>query len=255
MKKISAIIILGLLLLAGCSESENNAIIEQNDSSLQLRDVVFFEIENEWDNRTDDSKELSYEEAAQLSLDYFSTFLGEDLDGKYVGMVFNYNHHISESSWSANVFGSMPSSLINDDIDWDESSMFVLMDAFTGELMGLANYNAEPLHGFSSRDIWNMTPSERLEWFPEPDAEEIIAANDVARVFAEKHFQNSSITSVKLGMSGISEEDYLSMITDNLDFIVEDSAGNVIVISLQRETHKLINIHTPLTPSQLEMLD
>lgn len=223
MKKISAIIILGLLLLAGCLESENNEINEQDDSSLQLGDVVFFEIENEWDNRTDDSTELSYEEAAQLSLDYFSTFLGEDLEGKYLGMVFNYNPHISESSWGTNVFSSMPSSLIHDDIDWFESSMFVSMDAFTGELINLANYNAEPLHGFSSRDIFNMTPSERLEWFPEPDAEEIIAANNVARVIAEKHFQNSSVTSVTLGMIGIAEEDYLSSITDNLDFIVEDS--------------------------------
>ncbi|MCL2864346.1 MAG: hypothetical protein FWE25_02275 [Lachnospiraceae bacterium] len=249
MKKMVAFIVLSLLFLVACTKNESDI---KNETQSDLKDVVIFELESESDNRTDISEELSFDEATRHALHYFSELLDEDLKGKYLLMEFLYTPQISLSTWSAHVFNFMPG-LVRDEIDWFASPIFVLIDAYTGELIHLFNEEVEPLHGLEMEDILDMSQEEFLEWFPAPEQREIERAKEAAKDFAAQIFRDTDVNTARLGSTHWPDYD-LSMGTMDFDFVIIDSTGKVIDVKIQRDTHILLHIHTPWTAEQLNMM-
>jgi len=248
MKKAILILVPILFLFVGCTndgeapyESEATTAPGSIDQEDRLGNFTFFEGRSYSDDRDTGIDVISLEEAAEIGAYYIFEVLGENLDGMYMELAYNYNFHISHRTWVGFVNHSRREGLAG---QLNAPISFVI-DAETGERLFLSYSQLEPLHGISGEMMESMPVAELLEIFPDPDEAEIAEMMEVVREIAERHLQTSEIVTIEYGFW--QENGDLHVTFDGPSqfspFFIIDTEGRVIDILIQRETHLLSSIN------------
>lgn len=251
MKKIARFLFLGLFVTA-CSaigNQDNDLETIMNVSSedvaqaselINLETLTFFEGESFSDDRQTSIEIISIEEAAQIGAHFVYQILGNNLENMYMKLIYNFNPHIFERSWTGAI-----STLSEFKEDWSNVSIIFSINAETGERIELINREIEPLHGINDFQMETMPESELLEIFPEPDAFEIASMKEVVREIADKHLENTEIVAIEYGFWTESGEPATTYFPSQISpFFVIDTNDQLIEINIQRETHTLVTINT-----------
>jgi len=239
------------LVLVGCqTDIEQGYLVENEmassndgDEQIDWDAITIFEGVSYFDNRTDESEEISYEDAGRIGIRYLKSLFDINLEGIYVDMRFNYNHHISHSTWTGTVMYEEHESGELDTENW--MYMFTI-NAFTGEVELVVNWEVEPLFGLENDAMSQMSHGELSSLFPEPDEEEWEQLKDAAYHFAEIHFGNSDV-SVEAGLYERGRTVPLVYEpTQFLNFVATDAVSEgVIEMAIQRETKALFHLSVP----------
>jgi len=224
---------LTIAILVSCSD--NNDISEK----LLLDDLIVFEGESSPHFLSAENELLLFEEIAVFATHYISELFGDEFNGKYLQLTYEYDHYISQHIWVGKV-----AYLMEDFDTWD--LLFMLeFDAITGKRLFFSNLSFDPLYGINDFAMTNMEEAQLLELFPEPNDEEIATMKEVIRHYAERHFSDSTIVVLEYGfytLGGIPDITYYA--SQNSPFFVIDDRGRVAEIIIQRETHQLLMIIT-----------
>ena len=223
----------------GTTASEANLDLERSS----FGDFSIIEGFSYGDNRTSGSEEISLEVAAMIGAQYILDIFNESLDGKYLQLTYSYNHHISESTWSGQVFSD--ASHLEKETSLELALFTFTIDAITKARLRISVNiaNLKQLHGLSWEEILALDDEAWLALFPMPDEAEINDAKSVAEAFARKHFNESEVVSVQ---PGFYHDANLYVLPASLVFHAIDSTDARIDLMLQRTTNALVSISTPL---------
>ena len=248
MKKMMLILLFLSLGLIGCADhgasSESVIRIDQSDfleADLTLGEFTILEGFHGFPG--DRSDALTLEEAATIGATYVLNVFRNPLAGMYMELTFNYNPHISRSTWIGNIAYS-PEDFGGEIEGFLPALLVFSIDALTGERISIINHSIDPLHEMA--DLWMMSEDERWELFPEPDEEEMELMMEIAHNFAQRHFAHELIINIELGiyLNGVTDSAYFP--SPDLFFVATDSEGRIVQIMIQRGTMQLLSIHTPL---------
>jgi len=232
MRKVIGILSCSLVLLIGCSNDNGvtegralnteatNTSSDETERELVLGEFTIVEGVNGFPG--DQTRTLDIEEAALIGATYILEVFGNDLDGMYLEMTFNYNPHISESLWIGTNAHS-PEEFGDETIGFRSGEVTFVIDAFTGERISITNRT------LSFSDDW--------EELGEVTNEELDVMLEIAEDFSRRHFGSSSTIE--------SVEHVRSVPSEFLEFIATDGEGRTIELLIQRETNQLFDISTP----------
>ena len=92
----------------------------------------------------------------------------------------------------------------------------------------------DPIRDYSLRELAEKTMEELRELFPPPEKDEINRTLEVAKVYAQRHFRNSTLYRIDPLPVAISPA--------GIGFKAEDEHGQIIHVGIQRETYNLVDI-------------
>lgn len=258
MKKLFLISILILFSLIGCAEGDP-ATEQTGDEPSLLAPVASEYSEAEAvlgnfilleegvtssDNRDSGVEIISLEEAAAIGERYIFEILGESLKGKYVQLSYNHNFNLVEGSPHQNTwYGAVARSL--EDLENNYSVFTFLLNAETGTLLDVMNWQLEPVHDLDFLEMEQLTEAEWWELFPRPSEEEIEMMRQVAIKYAQRYFSETTISNIEIGFYG-EETDFLAKPNNFFVFNVTDETGHVMNVFLQRETNLFSLMEFPL---------
>ena len=250
--KIPFVLVFLFIFLLGCTknnantdESDSNIELENGDSEFILAEEElslgeFTILEGEFSNVAEQAGALTIEEAAAIGGAYILDIFNDDLDGMYMELTFDYNHQISHSTWNGRIARTATEFNPKYDLTAGEFPPLLLtfmIDAFTGERLGISNVEDDSLTPFS----FEMNEGELLELFPEPGEEEVEQLTAIAYEYAERHFGRGMVFNIELN-----SVDSIYNPSPYLSFIAIDNEDRVIEVSIRRETLELELIFTPM---------
>jgi len=263
MKKFVFILMLGFLVvgLVGCNNNDSDDAgdetginltsdtSEENDSNnasasenLLLGDFTVLEGMHGFPG--DRTGILTIDEAALIGGNYILEALGHNLEGMYMELTFNYNPHISHSTWIGNIDYSLEN--FGSEAEGFASRLIVFsIDAFTGARISIVDNRVEPLYNIP--DLWwELSENELRELFPKPSSEEMEIMMTTAHNYARSHFAHELEINVEFGFYMDGFIDTSDQFSPNWSLVATDSDGRVAQIVIQCETRQLISIDTPL---------
>jgi hypothetical protein len=179
--------------------------------------------------------------------------LKKNLDDYYIEMTFNYNPHISNSTWIGTI--AKDSSQMGDNaMTFHQNLISFTLDATSVEVIDFSVNNIESSIDWDEIvDEMNSTTvgaqidmtNKLLELLPRPDQEEIENLEKLARYYAIKHFE-SSVVEVELGiyMNGSAFFEYSP--SETIPFVAHDQIDRFVEIRIHREALQIQGISTPL---------
>ena len=229
MRKIKILSIIIFFGLMGCSGNQV-ALIE--DDFIRIGEITVLEGIHGFPG--DRIGTITIEDAAKIGAAYVLDIFGDDLSGKYMELTFNYNPHISSSSWIGNI-GDSPSEFKGDHEGFNSAQIVFIIDAVSGERIRMDD------HTLQSQQ--NLITPNLLELLT-PTNEEIAVVKAIAFEYAQRHFNSGIMINIELGSYSGGEEDFVS--ASSLNFVATDGTGRIIAIRIQRETNQLLTIYTPI---------
>ncbi|MCL1948211.1 MAG: hypothetical protein FWF59_00530 [Turicibacter sp.] len=264
MKKIGVMVGLSLLsgVLTGCSNStaygnleisevlnntknrvESNTSFAEIEPDLEVGNFTIMEGQHGFPG--DQSNTLTIEEVAEIGAQYVLNVFGYTLQGKYLELTFNYNPHISQSTWVGNV-GSSPGDFIGDEEGFFPASIVFSLDAYTGKPLSIQNFDLALFDNLDRDEFFEMSEEEMLELFSLPESEEIENLKAIAERYAKNHFNSESV-SIELGSYPAGERGFvLSPSPTLLLMATENITGDVVNLSITRNPIELSSIRVPL---------
>lgn len=208
------------------------------------------------------SDSLSPEEAAQIGAQYIWDMTGESIDGLTVKMIYSSWPSYSRSYWTGDVIDPAEVPKTPDRIQ--EHYEFVI-DAVTGDRVSLYPYILYPYFDIPFTPAMlgegktvTMTPLqlETMQYEAPPEVEEFA---EIAREYAQKHFNHSKVTSVDFCSITVRAEDgqyieaykagkdipYSFTIYEKLriiTFSVTDDTGRVAILDIDMDTNLVKSI-------------
>ena len=252
MKKFIIILILASFSLVGCSNDDvslikSSEIAEYVHEAFVPENVMlgdFTILEGFHGFPGDRSSALTIEEAALIGAIYILDVFDENLDDKYMELTFNYNPHLSHSTWVGNI-ADAPEEFEGDEEGFQAALITFSIDAITGERININNHNVEPLHGITFSNLMAMSEAELLELFPRPSEEEVELSIAIARHYAQRHFNHGEIVNIEQGFYYNNIIDFIYFPSAVLNFVAINDQGRVVEIEIQRESMELVSIVIP----------
>jgi len=233
MKKLTTFLIITLLVLAGC-------VSEQKKQEASTTDInrygEFTILEGFHGFPGDRTNILTLEEAASIGASYVFDVFEDYLSGRYMELTFNYNPHISHSSWIGNI-GDSPSEFEGEEEGFRSAQITFMIDAISGERINITNHALE----------LELSLEELLESSIELNDAQIEVATEIATDYAKRHFNQGTVESVEPGTYSGGIADFMQGMSLNFVAIdTIDSGERVVEIRLHQETLQLLDIRTPL---------
>ena len=187
---------------------------------------------------------ISLDEAAQIGAEYIWEMFGESIDGMAVEM--QYNNLMQHGGSTNALFGTVSNG--------SEIVFNFMVDAFTGERMMVSR----PASNATDTDVseaWAMMQraagSGQCAFPVELSQSELDSYLDVARGFAEKHFNNSNVADVSFTVALASSFDRdangnIIVTSRRLHFDATDDAGRTVMVSIYQDSQELSVISTPI---------
>jgi len=221
--------------------SELTSTREHNREHLTLGDFTVLEGLHGFPG--DQTDALTIEEAAAIGGRYVLDVLDDDLEGMYMEMTFNYNPHISHSTWIGNIAAS-PADFGREAEGFMPGLIVFTLDAVTGERISIFDSNVESVTTVGPLEL--LSEEERWALFPEPDEDEMALALAIAHDYAERHFSDSEVNTIVPGVyfGGTTDSAYFP--SSRLHFVATGDGGKIIEIMIQRETMELFYLGVPL---------
>ena len=236
MRKYKWALCLLLALLAGCdneneiqelpSAATNTELltepIEAEDSELaeefSLENLILLEDANPYAERSENI--LTAKEAAQMMAYYIWEMFGVNINGRVLNISYTSPLALARSYWHGMV--------AEDEETLEELSLiFMLMiDAYTGERIDIINF-----YGIEPRP-WGY------EGWPVPSIEESEAYMEIARGYAQAHFDFTEVESIELHPTWAFNP------AGTLTFLAADERGRVADITIQLGTGRLMTFLT-----------
>ena len=218
-------------------------LVENNTEPLTLG--AFSILEGRYGFPGDMSNAITLEEAANIGGQYVLDIFDNNLDGKYMELTFNYNPHISQSTWIGNI-GEAAEDFVGEAEGFHAALIVFTLDAFTGERLSIDNLELTFFETADQSDIWSMSDDELLVSFPAPDNNEIEILSTLALDFAVRHFDSDSVT-VELGFYPEGEVGFVYFPFPIITFLaINTTTDQVVEISIEREFRELSSIRVPM---------
>lgn len=227
MKKLTTFLIITLLVLAGCvSKQEEASTTDIN----RYGEFTILEGFHGFPGPGDRTNILTLEEAASIGASYVFDVFEDYLSGRYMELTFNYNPHISHSSWIGNI-GDSPSEFEGEEEGFRSAQITFMIDAISGERVNITNHTLGLELSLEESSI-------------ELNDAQIEVATEIATDYAKRHFNQGTVESVEPGTYSGGIADFMQGIS--LNFVAIDSGERVVEIRLHQETLQLLDIRTPL---------
>ena len=212
--------------------------------SLSVRGDTVVELYRQAGTSARGSGSLPAEEAALLGAKYIWDIFGDCIDGSTVEMHYIHGGMYERPFWQGFVTPASEARVNEDGAVYLQESYTFLLDAITGERVGIS---------FTpwSDPLWEDNPNmytyledtgisdvetfvnKALDLFPTPEFEE--RAKQVGKIFAQRHFNNSEVESVRYETSSLGSEQNelgeLVAISHGFGIVATDSTGRETVFN------------------------
>lgn len=244
---ISTFILLGIL---GCSDGQEiTADIPEVDVDFLLEPMDFENftiLEGIHGFPGDRMQALEIEQAATIGASYVLDMFDIDMSGRYMELTFNYNPHLSISTWIGNIGDSLDE-FQGEFEGFHPAQIVFTIDAISGERMSIWDNLLQSDHSLGE-GVSELDELELLASDSEPlTEEEMTEVTNIAFDYAKRHFHQSTVVSVETGTYFGGEEEFVTGFTASvLNFVATDDADRVVAIEIAKETRQLLTIYTPI---------